>query len=876
MNFRRAITVYCADRPWRTIIATSVLCFALIAQIPKIKIDTDPENMLSESEPVRTFHNQVKKEFSLHDMIVMGVVNDRDPDGVFNPRTLKNIYLLTQKIERIDGVIPIDLLAPSKVDDIRQAGLGAVRFEWLMPEPPETRAEALRVRDRALDNPVLKGALVSEDGKALCLYIPIRSKDLSYKIASRLRDETRALAGDEEYHITGLPVAEDTFGVEMFKEMAVSAPMAGVLIFLIMLFFFRSFALVAAPMVLATLTALATMGLLIGTGHTVHIMSSMIPIFLMPIAVVDSVHILSEFFDRYPAVQNRKETIVKVMDELFDSMLYTSLTSAAGFGSLAMTPIPPVTVFGVFVAFGIMLAWVLTITFVPAFVMVIGESSFQRLASRKLPEGKSPVLDKGLRALGFWTHDKAKYSLIASAIVMVLSVVGIHAIHINDNPVKWFEEQHPIRVADRVLNRHFAGTYMAYLVLQENPGEADFKKSLAETRKDLERRVDELAPDVPALPEIRPRLSEILEAEAGTQLQKGDWSILALLKTMERKTAGEAEKNPGGLGRAWDETNIFFNERKVALQTFKRPDVLRYLESLETHLQASGRVGKSTSLVDVVKKVHYELMEGNKEYDAVPQTAAGVAQTLLSYQNSHDPDDLWHLTTPDYEKASLWIQLKSGDNKDMESVAELTGRYFRDNPPPAPLSFQWAGLAYLNVVWQDKMVWGMLRSLMGSFVMVFVMMAFLFRSALWGLLCMVPLTATIALIYGLIGFAGKDYDMPIAVLSAMTLGMSVDFAIHFLQRSRTVYARSGNDWKTAQGEMFEEPARAISKNILVIALGFTPLLVAPLVPYQTVGFFLASIMAVSGAATLVLLPALMRYLEPWLFRKFALKKGDRP
>jgi predicted RND superfamily exporter protein len=110
------------------------------------------------------------------------------------------------------------------------------------------------------------------------------------------------------------------------------------------------------------------MGLLIGLGFTVHIMSSMIPIFLMPIAVVDSVHLLSEFADRYPHLGDRAKTIRVVMDDLLTPMYYTSLTSAAGFASLALAPIPPVRVFGVFVAVGIVLAFLLTITFIPAYI----------------------------------------------------------------------------------------------------------------------------------------------------------------------------------------------------------------------------------------------------------------------------------------------------------------------------------------------------------------------------------------------------------------------------------------------------------------------------------------------------------------------------
>ena len=143
-------------------------------------------------------------------------------------------------------------------------------------------------------------------------------------------------------------------------------------------------------------------------------------------------------------------------------------------------------------------------------------------------------------------------------------------------------------------------------------------------------------------------------------------------------------------------------------------------------------------------------------------------------------------------------------------------------------------------------------------------MTILFRSALWGLLSMIPLTVTIAAIYGAVGLIGKDYDMPVAVLSSLTLGLAVDFAIHFLARGRSLQAARGS-WRAAAPAVFGEPARAIARNIIVIAAGFLPLLLAPLMPYKTVGILLATILLVSGAATLLLLPALMTVLEKRLF-----------
>ena len=222
------------------------------------------------------------------------------------------------------------------------------------------------------------------------------------------------------------------------------------------------------------------------------------------------------------------------------------------------------------------------------------------------------------------------------------------------------------------------------------------------------------------------------------------------------------------------------------------------------------------------------------------------------------------MVTPDFRSTAIWLQLKSGDNQDMARVIEALDSYMANNPLPQDVELRWAGKTYINVVWQDAMVSGMLKSLMGAFLAVFLMMAFLFRSARLGLLAMVPLSLTIVGVYGIIGWIGKDYDMPIAVLSSLTLGLSVDFAIHFIERTRALLRDSGS-FTDATARLFEEPARAIARNAIVIALGFTPLFFAPLVPYITVGAFMAAIMALSALTTLVLLPALMSWAGPWLF-----------
>lgn len=882
MKLGDTLTHYATEHPRSVtgVIVAVAMVLATLAALPSVwpaafpflhavDVDTDPENMLSHDEAVRVFHDEMKKLLSLHDMVVLGIVNETHPDGVFNPESLQTIYELTQYAKTLRGetlgvkdpgagVVDVDVIAPSVVDNIEQAGPGTVRFEWLMAEPPSTPEEALAVRHKAERIPFLNGTMISEDGKAICLYLPLTSKDLSYRVYTKLRDRIADFEGDDQFYITGLPVAEDTFGVEMFIQMAISAPLAMLVIFLLMLFFFRKLVLVIAPMIVAMLTVICTMGLLIVTGNTIHIMSSMIPIFLMPIAVLDSIHILSEFFDRYQETRDRKKTIWAVMDTLHGPMLFTSLTSAAGFGSLALTPIPPVQVFGVFVALGVMMAWLYTVVLVPAYVMFIPDRSLENFGmkhtSGEHDAAPKTVMSRFLAWAGELTFRRAKLILVVSLIAVIVAGYGISQIQINDNPTKWFRQSHPIRVADKVLNEHFGGTYMAYLALYPNGIDptALGAKALEDASDEPETAggPDDAAPGLPAglgdsvaAPDLPAGLGET--GEPGLPAGLGG------AETSEPASAA-AEEIPQAVGP----------------EVFKDPEVLRYLEGLQEYLLTTGVVGKSNSLADIVKTVHRELIDGTDEQFRIPDSPGAVAQCLMQYQSSHRPQDLWHFVTPDYQLTSLWVQLRSGDNKDMERVVESVEAYFAENPPPGNLDHQWFGLTYINVIWQDKMVSGMLQSFLGSFLVVLLMMIVLFRSALWGLISMIPLTITIGLIYGVIGLIGKDYDMPVAVLSSLTLGLAVDFAIHFLARARTMYEKYGS-WDATHSHVFGEPARAIARNVIVIAVGFLPLLAAPLVPYNTVGVFLAAILFVSGIATLMILPSLLRLLEPLLFVRSA-------
>jgi len=753
----RNLTWFAMDWPKTTLAVLIALTVIFGAQFTQISIDTDPENMLEADQPDRVLYDRTKREFGISDMIVLGITDER---GMFRPEALAAVKRVTEGILEIQGVITDDVISLTTTNDIRPGG-GMLNVARIMEQIPNSDTAGLLMHRRILSNPMLADKLASRDATGIAIYIPVAEKDMAHDIGAAIDViAKKELSEGQEYYLAGMPIAEDTFGVEMFQQMGIMAPIAGMVIFILLLLLFRKLTFVLPAMAVAMFSVVWGMGLLIGTGFTVHIMSSMIPVFLMPIAVLDTVHILSEFYDRYPSIGDRRETLRQTMHALFRPMLYTSVTSAIGFASLMLADIPPVRVFGGFVAFGIMAAWLLTITFIPASIMLIREDRLT--AAFKVADGRTDLLRRFLPVLGGVVVARRKIFLAIAAVFLVVGGFGISRLVVNDNPVNWFSESHRLRVADREMNRLFGGTYMAYLIVE-----------------------------------------------------------------------GQEEG------------------------AVKRPEVMAYMADLQHALETDPVVGKTSSAADIISQIGYVLHDADPVYRDIPASAEEMAQYLFLFQMSGDPGDLDNFVDYDYRLANIWVQLKRGENRDMVRVERLVDVFMAENPPPPGIAVRWSGPTYINRVWQDLMVVGMRDAIAGGFVAVFLLMVVLFRSFLLGILSMVPLSFAIVLSYGLVGLTGKEYDMPIAVVSSLALGLSIDFAIHFIQRFRT-HLSEGGDVDAALKYMFGEPGRAILRNALVIIIGFLPMIFSTLGPYKTVGAFFALLMTFTALATIVLLPGLLR------------------
>ncbi|MBI5643563.1 MAG: MMPL family transporter [Deltaproteobacteria bacterium] len=756
--------------PKLVVVIVALITLGFLTQFTKIKTDTNPKNMLPPTSDVRVWNDTVDETFGLYeDMIAVGVVSD---EGVLNERTLGKVLRITDEVLRIEGVAARDVNGLPTITNVT-AEAGVLRVAPLMSEVPKTEAAMDGLRKDLTENPLFKGRIISDDGKTTAIYIPLEKGANGKTIADRIKEIVKKEGGPERYYVAGDPVARDTFGVEMFKLMAIFAPIAGCIMLIARYLMFKDLFLSVTLMMDAMISIVWSMGLLIALGFPVHIMSSMAPVFLMAIAT-DSIHIFNEFYFRYREKKDKKAAIIETMHAIGRPVRYTALATAVGFGVLLFMDIVPVKVFGAVVAFGTVALRVLSFSFIPAMFTFVKEENIEKIATGEdISSGRASGFLRGLASIG--AHNPKATALIG-VVLFGLAVIGVSRIVVNNNMVEWFKNDSDIRTADSVLNASLGGTSLGYVVA----------------------------------------------------LSEEDEYI-------------------------------------------KTPEAMRRIEGLQRHLEKLPVVGKTSSVVDYVKRINRVLHDDDPKYDAVPSSKDEIGQYLFLFSMSAKPSDLDNVVDYPFRKANIWVQLKTWDVEAMRSVISAVDEYKASNP--GALAFKPAGIAYFNLVWNDEVLWDMLKGFVIALVVIFIILAFDFGSAKWAAVGYVPLLFTILLIYGAVGYMGKDFDMPIAVLSCLSLGMAVDFSIHFISRLRQRLSETAQAGIPSSESLTDallwtaaRPGKGIMRNAVLFASAFSVMLFAPLTPYITVGAFIVSMMLLSAILTMIYLPALIVLFRGRLFK----------
>jgi predicted RND superfamily exporter protein len=136
----------------------------------------------------------------------------------------------------------------------------------------------------------------------------------------------------------------------------------------------------------------------------------------------------------------------------------------------------------------------------------------------------------------------------------------------------------------------------------------------------------------------------------------------------------------------------------------------------------------------------------------------------------------------------------------------------------------------------------------------------LLKSPLKGFFAIIPIGATLLLLFGFMGFTGIPLDIATVLVGSISVGIGIDYAIHMITHFEEDYKKT-KSIQSALEESIKISGRAIVINVLSVSLGFLILLFSNLVPLQRFGLLVAVTMISSGVATLTLMPVVINLIS---------------
>ena len=458
---------------------------------PKLLLDTSIEQMLpSDDEDVR-YYQQIRKVFGSDETLLLVV---RRADGVIQPDLLATLSRLTKRIEHVEGVDRV--LSLANAPNIRSAG-GDLNVAPLYEEPPRDAAELARIRHDLLDNPLLRGTLISKDETTTALVIPLLDMPeqtftrveptdwlpgwLARAIGARERGlsqqgvdkQIAQIAAQElgegvQYWLVGGAHIKAEMTRYLLRDLMLVIPLAFLLIVVVAAISFRSLRGVLIPVATIAISVIWTIAVMAMTEPALNLVTVGVPSLLLVIGFAYGVHIVASYNNAIEEGGGHSESAAqRGLEVVLLPTFLTGGSTMAGFLSLVTSPLSAIREFGLFGGLGVGLAALGAITFAPAVLQLLAEPA---------PKGRGHVaeghargrFDRMLLWLGDFDCRNAGRIFVAISVLVVLGLAGVPRIIVNSTMITNFPVESSVRQAVEAVNEHLGGAGQINIVFESD------------------------------------------------------------------------------------------------------------------------------------------------------------------------------------------------------------------------------------------------------------------------------------------------------------------------------------------------------------------------------------------------------------------------
>lgn len=443
---------------WLIIIVVFGLTVFFGYQIKFLTINSDIISSLPDDDPAAKLYKSIGKQFGGNDigMIVL------ETDNVFKAEVIQHVKQVTDSLRVTNGVATVTSL--TNVLDIKNADFG-IEIGKLIDEYdlPNTQEQLESLKKYILSKDTYKGAIVSEDGTATLVLFTMEDNADKQLIAKGIRHKIEKLNLPETLYFGGLPMMMNDVSDLILADIIWLVPIVFVIIALILLISFRSLHGIILPLLTAGLSVIWTLGIMVVTGYELTIISNVIPVVLLAVGSAYAIHVINSI--NVNNLENRRQALIVALTYIIVPVILAAATTAIGFISFVFGAyLTMIKDFGVFTAIGTLIALVLSVFLVPSLISVFSLSS--KPIDKEKPVRKTILSNVILHPLVNLLFKHPKYSLIAWAIFLVISTLGIFQIKTSVNMSEYFKKDNPTRVSEDIMQQKFGGSQPVFIVFE--------------------------------------------------------------------------------------------------------------------------------------------------------------------------------------------------------------------------------------------------------------------------------------------------------------------------------------------------------------------------------------------------------------------------
>ena len=406
--------------------------------------------MFSDDNPELAAFKALENTFSTSDNAFIAIA----PKGgsVFTKEALGAVEELTEAAWRTPH--------SRRVDSLTNYNHSRAEGDDLIVEPLVDDASALgkgdlaRIRKIALESADLSGRLVSRDGRIGGLAITFVLPDKMDAAVRRINDylnatleKARAKHPDIDYYMSGDVIINRAFTEATLDDFFTLGPIVFLLIVATTITLLRSFFGTASIVIFIGFVVTTTMGIAGWFGAVFNPANASAPTIVMATCVAHSVHIITTTLLGMGHGLEKDAAIAESLRSNGWPVFLTSLTTAIGFLSLNYSDSPPFRVLGNLVAFGVLCAFIYSMTLLPALLSLLP------LRARRIPSGKSPFFER----MGAFVVRRRAYLLPSIAILAALLISGIPRNELTERWAHNFDERYQYRRDTDFISRNMTG-----------------------------------------------------------------------------------------------------------------------------------------------------------------------------------------------------------------------------------------------------------------------------------------------------------------------------------------------------------------------------------------------------------------------------------